>query len=68
MDKEKAGVIIRIARIKKGLTQAELARKLNVTQWTVGGWEIGNAFPKPKNMVTLCELLEIPVDRLIKAG
>ena len=68
MDRAKSGSMIRMARLKKGLTQTELARKLNVSQGTVGAWEIGYSFPKPKSMVKLCEVLKIQVEDLIKAG
>lgn len=68
MDKEKAGGVIRVARMKAGMTQTELAQKLNVTQGTVGAWEIGCSFPRPQSMVKLCKLLKIRVEDLLKAG
>ena len=68
MNKEKAGAMIREARIVSGMTQTELAKKLHVSQGTVGAWEIGYAFPRPKSMVKLCELLSIPIEKLMKAG
>lgn len=68
MDKAKAGEMIRLARIANGMTQMELARKLNVSQGAVGAWEIGYSFPRPKSMVKLCEVLRIPVEKLAKAG
>ena len=64
MNRAKAGGMIRDARIRSGMTQTELARKLNVKQGTVGAWEIGYSFPRPKSMVRLCEILKIPVDEL----
>ena len=48
MNRAKAGVLIRDARLKNGMTQTELARKLNVKQGTVGAWEIGYSFPRPQ--------------------
>ena len=68
MNRAKAGGLIRDARLKNGMTQTELARKLNVKQGTVGAWEIGYSFPRPKSMVKLCELLKIPVEDLIKVA
>ena len=68
MSRAKAGEMIRTARVKAGMTQTEIARKLNVKQGTVGAWEIGYSFPRPKSMVRLCEILKIPVDELLKAG
>ena len=66
--KGNAGEMIRVARMKAGMTQVELAKRLNVTQGTVGAWEVGIANPKPKNMVTLCEILKLDIGDLIKAG
>ena len=68
MDKERAGKVIRDARLCVGLTQCQLAALLNVTQGTVETWEIGSAFPRPKSMVKLCEILRIPVEELLKVG
>ena len=68
MARNEAGKMIRLARVEAGLTQEELARKLNVTQGTVGSWEIGIAFPRPKTMVRLCDILNIPIAELAKAG
>lgn len=68
MNKSDAGNMIRTARRKAGLTQVALARKLNVTQAAVGCWEIGRSIPRPETLATLCKLLEIPVEKLLKAG
>jgi transcriptional regulator with XRE-family HTH domain len=68
MNRIEAGKMIRLARMRSGMTQDELARKLNVKQGTVGAWEIGYSFPRPKSMVKLCEILNIPVEELLKAG
>lgn len=62
------GERIRIARLKHGLTQSELAEMMNVSQGAVGMWEIGLNAPKAKNLIKLSEILEIPVDELLKAG
>lgn len=68
MDKERAGKVIRDARLCLGLTQCQLAALLNVKQATVATWELGTTFPKPKNMIKVCEILRIPVEKLLKAG
>lgn len=61
-----AGQKIRIARIKKGLTQTELAARLKVNQSTVGCWEIGMNFPKAKNLRKLADTLDLSIDDLMK--
>ena len=68
MNKAEAGNRIRIARLRKGLTQTALAEKLGVTQGAVNSWENGLTFPKVSNLVPLAEILEIPVEELLKVG
>jgi transcriptional regulator with XRE-family HTH domain len=52
-------------RIKAKLTQAELARKLNVTQSAVSAWEKGDKFPRKDRLRALCKLLDCKVDDLL---
>lgn len=68
MNKAEAGKRIKLARVGMGLSQAQLAERLNVSQATVALWESGNTFPKARNLVELSEILEIPVEDLLKAG
>ena len=68
MDKKKAGKLIKARRFFMGMTQGELAAILNVTQGTVATWETGVAFPRPKSLIKLCDVLKIPVEELLKAG
>ena len=55
MDNQKLGIFITELRKEKGLTQAQLAQKLNVTDKAVSKWERGVGFPDIK----LLEPLEI---------
>lgn len=68
MNKAEAGMRIKIARVGKGFSQAALAERLKVSQATVALWESGSTFPKASNLVELAELLEIPVEELLKVG
>jgi transcriptional regulator with XRE-family HTH domain/DNA-binding transcriptional regulator GbsR (MarR family) len=43
-------------RTALGLTQAELARFLQVSRRAVGGWESGSSYPKAEHLKTLIEL------------
>ncbi|HRU84181.1 MAG: LexA family protein [Christensenellales bacterium] len=52
-------------RIEKGLTQAELAAKLGVTQQAVAKWEAGRAFPEPKMILRIAELFSVSADFLL---
>ena len=51
-------------RIKKGLTQAQLAEKLFVSRSTVAKWENGLGLPNPESMATLESLFNIFAEEL----
>ena len=55
---------IRAARRRLGITQAELAERLNVTQAAVSHWEQGITVPSSRQMVTLAEVLKTTVSEL----
>ncbi|KDA99143.1 helix-turn-helix transcriptional regulator [Lactobacillus gasseri] len=46
-------------RVGAGLTQAELAKRLGVTNVTVSRWERGEAVPKPKYIKAMAKLFNI---------
>ena len=56
---------IKTIRKSKGLSQDELAIKLNVVRQTVSKWERGLSVPDSEMLITLSEILEIPVSILL---
>ena len=56
---------IRNFRKAKGLSQEELAAKLNVVRQTVSKWETGLSVPDAELLVALSEILETPVGVLL---
>ncbi|MCF0187687.1 MAG: helix-turn-helix transcriptional regulator [Bacteroidaceae bacterium] len=56
---------IRVIRKSKGLSQEELAVKLNVVRQTVSKWEKGLSVPDSEMLVTISEILETPVSTLL---
>lgn len=70
MDKAGFGKAIKIARVVNGLTQAELAEKLKVTQAAVSHWEQGLGMPSVKQIPMIAEALKVSVAELFgeKAG
>lgn len=52
-------------RKSKGLSQEELAIKLNVVRQTVSKWEQGLSVPDAEMLITLSEVLETPVSTLL---
>ena len=52
---------IKVVRKSKGLSQEELAIKLNVVRQTISKWEQGLSVPDSDMLVSLSEALETPV-------
>ncbi len=56
---------IKTLRKSKGLSQQDLADKLNVVRQTVSKWEQGLSVPDSDLLIALSEALEIPVSTLL---
>ncbi len=52
-------------RKQKGLTQMELAEKLNVSRQAISRWEVGAAVPSMENLKTLGKLYAVSVNYLL---
>ena len=65
MDQEKIGEFISEKRKEKGMTQAELAEKLGITDRAVSKWERGKSLPDASIMLELCSILGITVNDLL---
>ena len=59
------GENIKAVRKSKGLSQEELAVKINVVRQTVSKWESGLSVPDSDLLVALSEALETPVSTLL---
>ncbi len=56
---------IKTIRKSKGLSQDELAVKLNVVRQTVSKWERGLSVPDSEMLISISEVLETPVSTLL---
>lgn len=56
---------IKAIRKSKGLSQEELAVKLNVVRQTISKWEKGLSVPDSDMLLTISEVLETPVSTLL---
>ena len=56
---------IKAIRKSKGLSQEELAIKLNVVRQTISKWEQGLSVPDSNMLISLSEALDIPVSVLL---
>ncbi len=55
---------LKAARVNAGLTQTEVAQKLNRNKQTIVNWEKGFTEIKGKDLLALSELYEMPVEYL----
>lgn len=65
MDQIKIGKFIAQLRKQEGLTQMQLAERLNITDRAVSKWETGKAMPDVAIMIDLCRELKITVNDLL---
>ena len=56
---------IKSIRKSKGLSQEELAVKLNVVRQTISKWEQGLSVPDSDMLISISEVLETPVSTLL---
>lgn len=65
MDLDKIGKFIKYLRVKKGLSQEELASKINVTNKAISRWECGNGLPGTSLLEPLSKELDISILALL---
>lgn len=68
MDAKNVGTTIARLRKSKGLTQNELAEKLNVSAKTISKWENGLGFPEIVQFPELSSVFGVSVDYLMSGG
>lgn len=54
------------ARLKKELTQENVANILNVSRTTISNWEVGRSYPDLESVVALSDLYNISLDELLR--
>ena len=52
-------------RKQKGLSQEELANRLNVSRQTVSKWEVGDSTPDMEKLIAISYLFELSLDELV---
>ena len=65
MKNKDIGQLLKELRLKHGLTQAELAKRVNVTYQAVSRWEKGNNTPNLDTLVELSKVYNLSVDELV---
>lgn len=56
---------IKAVRISKGLSQEELAIKLNVVRQTISKWERGLSVPDSEMLISVSDIHETPISNLL---
>ena len=64
----KIGQFIKKLRKEKGLTQSQLAEKLNISFQSVSKWETGETLPDTNILLSLCDELDTTADTLLNGG
>lgn len=52
-------------RKQKGLSQEEVANRLNVTRQTISKWELGDSTPDMEKLTAIGDLFDISLDELV---
>ena len=65
MDQIKIGTFLKELRKAKGLTQEQLAEKLNVSSRTVSRWETGSNMPDIGMLVEIADFYDVSIDFLL---
>ena len=66
MDQRKIGAFIKEMRKSLGLTQSQLAEKLNISNKAISKWETGGGMPDVSLIAPLCEALNITSEELFE--
>lgn len=59
---------IKFLREQKGLSQAELAKRLGITRSSVNAWELGISVPSTQYIVELAGMFKVSTDYLLGVG
>ena len=52
-------------RKQKGLSQEELANRLNVSRQTVSKWEVDDSTPDMEKLIAMSDLFDVSLDKLV---
>ena len=61
----KFGDNLRQIRKRKGMSQEQLAEKVNVTRQSVSKWENGESYPEMNNILELCKIFNCKLNDLV---
>src|SRR5690625_168254 len=62
------GEKLKKARKEAGLTQEELAKRMNVSRSAVGKWETDKGMPEIENLRLISSMIDVSIDYLLEEG
>lgn len=68
MNTKEVGEYIKSRRTTLGLTQKDLAEKLNISFQAVSKWEVGETLPDTMLLLELSDILKTTVDNILNGG
>ena len=68
LDSKRMGSFLQTERRRMGMTQSELAEKLNVSPQAVSNWERGETVPEVSLLLDLAASLHCSVDAILSGG
>ena len=57
-------ITLKAERVNVNLTQADVAKKLDISVGTIKNWEKGKTFPKQPMIEKLCEIYGVSYDNI----
>ena len=65
MDQKRIGSFLRELRKEWGITQEDLAEKLNVSSWTMSRWETGSNMPDISLLIEIADFFDVSIPEII---
>lgn len=66
--KKKLGANIKLARLRRGLTQEDAAERIGISTEVYGRLERGGIFPRVVRLTDICEQFGVSADQLLELG
>lgn len=57
---------LRASRENMGLSQTDVAKRLNITRQSISKWENGRGYPDLDNLILLSDIYKVSIDELLK--
>ena len=62
------GENLQYLRAREGITQEQLAERLDVSRQSISKWESGTSFPEMETLLKLCDMFQTDMDTLLRGS